>query len=84
MTDHNLDDLIIDNMNHQHVAKNKMDRVDRYRLQEVRGWLLPDNTEAQLFRWYVINNELIRLHQDSWQKRNRPGAFSSELFCSFQ
>lgn len=56
--------LIIDNMNHQHTARDKMSRGDRYRLQEIRGWLLPDDSEAQLYRFYALNNELIQLKKD--------------------
>lgn len=56
--------LIADNMNHQHTAPEQLSQSDRYRLQEVRGWLLPNDPQAQLFRLYVINNELIRLQKE--------------------
>ena len=60
--------LIADNMNHQHLAAERMAKVDRYRLQEVRSWLLPDDPQALLYRFYVFNNGLINLLQ---QKNNQ-------------
>lgn len=55
--------LIADNMNHQHTAENLLPQADRFRLQEIRGWLLPEDAQAQLFRLYVFNNELIQLKE---------------------
>jgi len=53
--------LITENMNHQHTTSGRLAQRDRYRLNEIRAWLLPQDFEAQRNRLYVFNNELIRL-----------------------
>ena len=60
--------LIADNMNHQHTSPKRLPQKDRYRLSELRAWLLPDNPEAQRNRLYVFNNELIRLKEKKDKK----------------
>lgn len=57
--------FITDNMNHQHTAPDRLVRSDRYRLSEIRAWLLPESSQAQQNRLYVYNNELIRLMKNS-------------------
>lgn len=61
--------IIIDNMNHQHTSPEYLAAVDRYRLYELRAYLSPNHPEAQLFRLYVINNELIRLRENNNDKK---------------
>ena len=49
------------NMWSQHAAKNRMPDMDRMRLAEIRGTLMPNHKGAQAMRLYYFNRELALL-----------------------
>lgn len=51
--------FIVENMNHQHTSRARMNKASRYRLNEIRGYIDPRSPDSQLVRLNAYHNTCI-------------------------